>query len=95
METEAVSKLSALQEKFRNQLIGGGVSGVRDKWKNLSSLENDEDKKFWTVGPVQKGGLIGIGFEKKVDDAAFALKKGEISDIVETFTGVTIMFRVE
>lgn len=92
---EALAQLQKLREKFANQLIGGGASALKAKWQNMSTLENDEDKKNWMLGPLKKGGLTSLGFEQELEDAAFALKRGEMSDEIEGFGCIRLVFRVE
>ncbi|CAD7925629.1 unnamed protein product [Amoebophrya sp. A120] len=94
-QEEAKQKLEFLREKMKNARIGGGDTALRTKWLNFSSLENDCDKANWTIGPVKRGGLISLGYDKKIEELAFSLKKGDLSECTDMFNAQIMMFRIE
>eukprot|EP00392_Amoebophrya_sp_AT5.2_P012921 g13028.t1 len=94
-QEDAMSKLETLREKMKNALIGGGDTALKAKWMNFSSLENDCAKEHWAIGPVRKGGVISLGFDKNVEEEAFKLKKGELTEVFGIFNAQIMLFRIE
>ncbi|CAD7965761.1 unnamed protein product [Amoebophrya sp. A25] len=93
-QEEARQKLSTLREKFQNAEIGGGITALKTKWLNMSTMENDCDKQYWVLGPIRKGQLTAV-FDKKVEEEAFKLKKGDLSEVFAIFNAQVILFRLE
>lgn len=77
----AVAQLSALREEI--------VSG-RAKFEDLAARYSDckSAKKGGDLGPFGRGQM-----QKPFEDATYLLKVGEISDIVDTDSGVHIILR--
>lgn len=77
----AVAQLSALREEI--------VSG-RAKFEDLAAQYSDckSAKKGGDLGPFGRGQM-----QKPFEDATYLLKVGEISDIVDTDSGVHIILR--
>ena len=73
---------------MRKQIIEGGIADFAE----LAS-------KFSDCSSGEKGGDLGtFGFgemHKEFENAAFALKIGEISSIVESESGIHIIYRTE
>ncbi|KAK9108980.1 hypothetical protein Sjap_017040 [Stephania japonica] len=77
----AISQLKA----FRDQIANGDA-----KFEDIASRYSDcsSAKRGGDLGPFGRGQM-----QKPFEEAAFALKVGEISDIVETDSGVHIIKR--
>ncbi|KAK9136231.1 hypothetical protein Syun_015561 [Stephania yunnanensis] len=77
----AVSQLKA----FRDQIINGDA-----KFEDIASRYSDcsSAKRGGDLGPFGRGQM-----QKPFEEAAFALKVGELSDIVETDSGAHIIKR--
>ena len=79
---------------------GGGLSeigattaagAIRVKFEELAKAESDcsSQKRGGDLGPFTRGAM-----QKPFEDAAFALKVGELSDLVTSGSGVHIILRV-
>jgi peptidylprolyl isomerase len=93
---EAKAALNSLKAKLVNVGYGGGAAALQRKFENLARLESDDDvtaKVGGDLGPVTKKKKLFGGLELVL--AAFKLKCGEVSDVVETKEGVHLIGRFE
>jgi cyclophilin family peptidyl-prolyl cis-trans isomerase len=93
---EAKEALTKLKHKLVNIGYGGGAQALQRKFENLARLESDDDvtaKVGGDLGPVTKKKKLFGGLE--LMQAAFKLKCGEVSDVVETKEGVHLIGRFE
>mmetsp|Transcript_128720 Transcript_128720/g.223245 ORF Transcript_128720/g.223245 Transcript_128720/m.223245 type:complete len:301 (+) Transcript_128720:48-950(+) len=85
---EAAEFLAGLRAK----LARVDSADLRKKFQELASEHSD-------CGSAKKGGDLGSftrgKMQKKFEDAAFALRVGEMSDIISTDSGVHIILRVK
>jgi NIMA-interacting peptidyl-prolyl cis-trans isomerase 1 len=72
---------------YREQIVGGGASfaELATKYSDCSSAKRGGD-----LGPFGRGAM-----QKPFEDAAFALKVGEMSEPVFTDSGVHLILRTE
>jgi len=93
---EAKDALTKLKHKLTNIGYGGGQQALQRKFENLARLESEDDvtaKVGGDLGPVTKRKQLFGGPELML--AAFKLKCGEVSDVVETKEGVHLIGRFE
>jgi len=93
---EAKEALTRMKHKLVNVGYGGGPQALQRKFENLARLESDDDvtaKVGGDLGPVTKRKQLFGGSE--LMHAAFKLKLGEVSDVVETKEGVHLIGRFE
>lgn len=93
---EAKEALTKLKHKLVNVGYGGGAQALQRKFENLARLESDDEvtaKVGGDLGPVTKRKQLFGGPE--LMQAAFKLKQGEVSDVVETREGVHLIGRFE
>ena len=87
------SKEEAAQylEEIANQLVGLSGDELRARFSDLARSDSDcaSAKKGGDYGRFRRGQR-----ELTFEDASFALKVGEVSDIVETMSGVHLIMRV-
>ncbi|OLQ07034.1 Peptidyl-prolyl cis-trans isomerase A [Symbiodinium microadriaticum] len=78
-------------EEIANQLVGLSADKLRQRFAELAKSESDcaSAKKGGDYGRFHRGQR-----EQAFEDAAFALKIGEVSDIVSTMSGVHLILRV-
>jgi len=93
---EATDNLIGLRLKLLNFGIGGGLQALQRKFENYARLESDDNmtaKIGGDLGPVTKKKQLfgGLEFMK----AAFALKVGDVSEVIETMEGVHLIGRFE
>merc|ERR1740122_340850 len=91
---EAKSALDTIRFKLINVGYGGGAQALQRKFENYARLESDDDvsaKVGGDLGPVTKKKRLFGGLE--LANAAFELKVGDISEIVETAEGVHLIGR--
>nr|CAG4716060.1 unnamed protein product [Naegleria fowleri] len=81
---EAIQILSGLREEIFN------ASDIAEKFSELAS-------KYSDCSSAKRGGDLGFfghgQMQKPFEDVSFGLKVGELSDIVETDSGVHIIYR--
>lgn len=92
------SKETSIQQitAFRNQLVEtertGGAQAMYDQFQKIAYEESD-------CGSHERGGDLGLfgrgQMQKPFEDASFALKVGQISDIVDTDSGIHIILRIK
>lgn len=93
---EAKEALTRLKYKLNCIALGGGDQALQRKFENLARLESDDDvtaKVGGDLGPITKKKKL-FGTSDFVL-AAFKLKQGETSDVVETNEGVHLIGRFE
>jgi len=93
---EAKDALTKLKHKLTNIGYGGGAQALQRKFENLARLESDDDitaKVGGDLGPVTKKKRLFGGSDFVL--AAFKLKQGDVSDVVETTEGVHLIARFE
>jgi cyclophilin family peptidyl-prolyl cis-trans isomerase len=93
---EATAALNAIRAKLINVGYGGGNQALQRKFENIARLESDDDvtaKVGGDLGPIVKKRTLFGG--KEISEAAFRLKLGDISEVVETKEGVHIVARFE
>jgi len=77
---------------LRSQLARYDPGDLRQKFQELAKVHSD-------CGSAKKGGDLGQfergKMQKPFSDASFALRVGELSDIVKTDSGVHIILRIE
>mmetsp|Transcript_32083 Transcript_32083/g.75298 ORF Transcript_32083/g.75298 Transcript_32083/m.75298 type:complete len:441 (-) Transcript_32083:95-1417(-) len=93
---EASDALEQLRAKLINVGYGGGKQALQKKFENLAHQESDDDvsaKVGGDMGPVTKRRKLfgGLEFAK----AAFELKLGDVSKVVDTKEGVHLLARFE
>ena len=78
-------------EEIANQLVGLPADKLRQSFAELAKSESDcaSAKKGGDYGRFRRGQR-----EQAFEDAAFALKLGEVSNIVSTLSGVHLILRV-
>lgn len=78
-------------EEIANQLVGLSGEELRARFSDLARSESDcaSAKKGGDYGRFRRGQR-----ELAFEDAAFALKVGDVSDIVSTMSGVHLILRV-
>mmetsp|Transcript_78415 Transcript_78415/g.153952 ORF Transcript_78415/g.153952 Transcript_78415/m.153952 type:complete len:164 (+) Transcript_78415:73-564(+) len=91
------SKETSIQQiaAFRDDLIAtansGGAQAMYDKFQKIAFDESD-------CGSHERGGDLGLfgrgQMQKPFEDASFALKVGEISELVDTDSGIHIILRI-
>ncbi|OQR81699.1 peptidyl-prolyl cis-trans isomerase NIMA-interacting [Thraustotheca clavata] len=98
-ETITRSKEVALQRLLglRDQIVLAGMNkenehAIRDKFEELAKVESDcsSAKRGGDLGPFGKGKM-----QQSFEKAAFALAVNELSEPVETESGVHIIFRLK
>lgn len=91
---EAMEALDKLHMKLTNVGYGGGTQALQRKFENYAQLESDDQvtaKVGGDLGPItKKKRLFGGG---ELQKAAFALKVGDISEVVESREGVHLLAR--
>merc|ERR1712032_456167 len=93
---EAKEALEKLRLKLTCVAYGGGAQALQRKFENYARLESDDDvsaKVGGDLGPVTKKKRLFGGLD--LAKAAFELKVGEISEIIETSEGVHLIGRFE
>lgn len=93
---EAKAALDKLRDKLLNVGTGGGTEALQRKFENYARLESDDDvtaKVGGDLGPVTKRKQLFGGLE--IMKAAFELKVGQLSEVVETAEGVHLVGRFE
>jgi NIMA-interacting peptidyl-prolyl cis-trans isomerase 1 len=81
---------------FRNKLIetekSNGSQAMYDLFQKIAFDESD-------CGSHERGGDLGLfgrgQMQKPFEDASFALKVGQVSDIVDTDSGIHIILRIQ
>lgn len=89
---EAIAQISA----FRTQLLevkeARGGSAMLEKFKEIAYRESD-------CGSHERGGDLGLfgkgQMQLPFEQASFALEVGELSDLVDTDSGIHIILRVQ
>merc|ERR1712039_185817 len=89
--TCSIEEAADYLEEIANQLVGLDAKQMRKQFADLARTESDcnSAKKGGDYGRFRRGQR-----EQSFEDAAFALDVGEMSDIVETESGVHIILRV-
>ncbi|CAB0035395.1 unnamed protein product [Trichogramma brassicae] len=84
--TRSKSEALELVKSYREQIVSGEASfgDLASKYSDCSSAKRNGD-----LGPFSRGTM-----QKPFEEAAFALKVGEISQPVDTDSGVHIIYRV-
>mmetsp|Transcript_28159 Transcript_28159/g.65076 ORF Transcript_28159/g.65076 Transcript_28159/m.65076 type:complete len:441 (-) Transcript_28159:114-1436(-) len=91
---EASAALEAVRAKLFNVGYGGGAQALQKKFENLAHQESDDDvsaKVGGDLGPLTKKRKLFGGLE--LIKAAFELKPGEMSKVIETKEGVHLVAR--
>lgn len=93
---EAKMALLKLKDKLFNVGYGGGQQALQRKFENYARLESDDEvsaKAGGDLGPiVKKRKLFGC---TEMSKAAWELKLGEVSDVIETDAGCHLVGRFE
>lgn len=95
-QKEAKAALQKLRDKLVNIGVGGGPQALQIKFENYARLESDDAisaKVGGDLGPVTKKQRLFGG--KEIATAAFELKVGTMSEILETSEGVHLIARFE
>ncbi|CAE8593153.1 unnamed protein product, partial [Polarella glacialis] len=93
---EAAAALKTLKFKLENAGYGGGQQALQRKFENYARQESDDDvsaKVGGDLGPITKKKKLFGGYE--FSKASFALKLGDVSDVIETAEGVHLIARFE
>jgi NIMA-interacting peptidyl-prolyl cis-trans isomerase 1 len=80
---EAVANIQAFQAQLKSN--PSLFQDIATQYSECSSCQNGGDLGFFGKGQMQK----------PFEDAAFALKAGEISGIVSTDSGIHLILRIE
>ncbi|CAK0793623.1 unnamed protein product [Prorocentrum cordatum] len=90
--TESVQDAAEYLEEIANQLVGLGPDELRKQFAELARTEShcaSGPKKGGDVGRFRRGQR-----QPAFEEAAFALAIGEVSDIVQTDSGVHLLLRI-
>lgn len=92
-DREAKAELQKLHTRLHNCRVGGCDEALKIKFANIARVESDDDdtyKKGGDLGPFKKGVK-----HRPLEKAAFTLKLGEMSDVIETSSGFHIVLKVD
>ncbi|XP_015781042.1 peptidyl-prolyl cis-trans isomerase NIMA-interacting 1 [Tetranychus urticae] len=83
--TRSKEEAREMAEKYREQIVSGekDIEELASKYSDCSSARKKGDLGYFTRGAMQK----------QFEEASFALQVGEISDLVESDSGIHIIKR--
>jgi len=89
---EAVTQINEIKSSLVEKLHSEGPNAMLTLFSEIASTESD-------CGSAERGGDLGYfgrgQMQKPFEDASFALKVNELSDIVDTDSGIHVIVRVE
>lgn len=89
-KAEAISQIEKIRADLIQILETSGYEAMQDAFADIARIESD-------CGSADRGGDLGVfgpgQMQKSFEDAAFSLKVGEISDIVDSDSGIHIILR--
>ena len=89
---DAIRQISDIRAQLLQILSSEGYDAMRAQFERVAYAESD-------CGSHERGGDLGVfgrgQMQKSFEDASFALKVGELSDLVDSDSGIHIILRVK
>lgn len=88
----SIQQISQYRTALLNLLAAEGYPAMHKKFQEIALEESD-------CGSHERGGDLGLfgrgQMQKPFEDASFALQVGQISELVDTDSGIHIILRVQ
>jgi NIMA-interacting peptidyl-prolyl cis-trans isomerase 1 len=88
---DAIAEVSAYRNELLQLLSSGGFDAMFGRFQEIAFQNSD-------CGSHERGGDLGMfgrgQMQKPFEDASFRLKVGELSDLVDTDSGIHVLVRV-
>eukprot|EP01038_Epipyxis_sp_PR26KG_P004099 gene4099-5848_t len=88
---EAIAQITEFKEMLQSKLLSEGVDAAYQLFQQIAKVESD-------CSSAARGGDLGLfgrgQMQKSFENASYALKVGELSDLVDSDSGIHIIFRV-
>lgn len=88
----AIMQIQSFREQLINLQRSNGNEDMRELFERIAGMESD-------CSSAQKGGDLGLfgrgQMQKSFEDASFALQLNEISDLVDSDSGIHIILRIK